>query len=155
MNAADNVIAGYIAWRHGAIVGYGDTREAAYRHAWRLGISRADVQPANPWYMRAARTSIEERNWRSELELLRLVFACAVDGIDADWPFGVALDDDAADARLEAIYEELAEAERMAAVSETQVPAPEATQRRAITAFPSWLSYARAAREEGPCSTST
>ena len=155
MNASDNVIAGYIAWRHGAIVGYGETRGEAYRHAASLDITRAEVWPANARLMRCARDAIASMEWTSELELLRQLFACTVDGLDADWPF-CPEDDEERDARLEAICAELAEAERMAAVSETQVPAPEDTQVRAITAFPGRMPYANwAAREEGRCTAQT
>lgn len=137
----DNTIAGYVAFRHGAAVGYGPTSAAAYRHAAKLGLTRCEVLPANPRMMELARRAIEDRTWSSELELLRQLMECAIEGIDADWPFSPD-DDDERDARYDAISEELAEAERMEEVSTTQVPAPEHLQRRAITAFPGWLPYA-------------
>ena len=114
MNGAerdDNAIVGYVAFRHGAIVGRGPDRSAAYREAASFGLTTCEVWPANGALMARAKRRIESKRWTSEIELLRELMQRYVEGIDADWPYDAA-DEDELDRRLDAISDELAEAER-------------------------------------------
>ena len=137
----DNVIAGFVAWRHGAVVGTGDARELAWQDAAANGVARAEVWPANAWLLEKARDALRRRTWMSELELLQELLACAIEGIDADWPW-TPEDDDARDARFAAISDELVEAELRADASTARVPAPGHETRRAVERNPGELFYA-------------
>lgn len=139
MNARrDGVITGYVALRYGTVVGVGDTRALAYRDAAANHMHRCTVWPVSEWLMAHARRDLAEKTWTSELEFMREVAERAAQGLLWDWPFGEHLDDDA----HTAILDELAELERMEAVSTTQVSVPEHETRRAVEAFPGWSPYA-------------
>ena len=99
-------IASYVAYRYGAEVGIGATRELACVDAWDHGMRlEVEVLPVDAETLERAKRCLKRRTWKSELELVRNLERYAIQDCD---PHGNELHwmaDDELDARYDAIRE--------------------------------------------------
>ena len=99
-------IAGYVAYRFGAEVGIGATRELACVDAWDHGMRlEVEVLPVDAETLERAKRCLKRRTWKSELELVRDLERYAIQDRDPHGNELHEMDEDALDARYEAIRE--------------------------------------------------
>ena len=123
-------IAGYVAYRFGAVAGAAETREAAYIDAWAHGMRHTvEVRPVDAAEFTRARRALDSRPWRTELDLVRQIYYA--DLIEDIGPRGEWLSDDEGDALRDALAEALFTLERAEADAQDRplpFPAPGAQQ---------------------------
>ena len=106
-------IASYVAYRYGAEVGTGTTRELACVDAWDHGMRlEVEVLPVDAETLERAKRRLEHRTWNTGLELVRGIHTLLVQGCDPHGNELTWMDDGEFDSLYDATFDALTTLER-------------------------------------------